>query len=828
MKAIRSNVLFCLFAPSSLAILIAGMGCQGMGNSTTPPSKTLTAVSVSPATASVSMGSTQQFTATAKYSDGSTANVSSTASWAVGSSAIATISSSGLVTGKASGSTSVTASLSGMTGTASLDVQTVTVTKTLKSIAVTPSTVSLAPGATQQFTATATYSDGSTANISTSATWISASPSIATINSSGLATGVAGGSTTVSASLSGISSNAATISVVALTSISVSPSSVSVSVGGVEQFTATANYSNGTQGNVTSSASWSVSQASVANITSSGVATGISVGTTGVSASLDGFSGSGTLDVTASTGTGANIPMFHVDQNRSGLNSNETILTPNNVTPANFGKLFSYLVDGYVYGQPLVISNLTIGGTTHNVLFAATENDTVYAFDADSNAGSNASPLWKTSLLQAGETPITNGTIQPVEGITSTPAIDTTTNTMYVVSAQSSASGGTFRLNALDITTGNQKPGSPITLQATVAGTNDTTLTTDCLQRAALLVLPGPPASVFIGFGSCHSGWLLAYTYDGSAFTQSGVFNMSPIMKGEGPYASAGGVWMGGGGPVSDGNYVYVTTGNGPWDPSQQAYGDSVLKFTQSLQLEDYFTPFVYAYMDCADADLAAGGLLLIPGTTELLAGGKTGKLYLVNSGNLGQEQNNDTGATQTPWFEDDLVAPYENTCTNTIGGSAEINSYEIFGTAAYFNGSVYLGITPTASNVTASVRQFPYSGTLSHGSYTQPNILENSYGTTPFISANKSSNGILWMIDHGQPLQSGSTQTNATLRAYNANNLGSPELYSSSTNSGDVPGYGIKFTAPIVANGKAYISTAHDLTTAPNPQGELDVYGLK
>ena len=435
MKAIRSNLFSYLFAPSSLVILIAGMGCQGMGNSTTPPSKTLTAVSVSPATASVSMGSTQQFTATAKYSDGSTANVSSTASWAVGSSAIAAISSSGLVTGKASGSTSVTASLSGMTGTASLEVQTVTVTKTLKSIAVTPSTVSLAPGATQQFTATATYSDGSTANISTSATWISASPSIATINSSGLATGVAGGSTTVSASLSGISSNAAAISVVALASISVTPTSESVPVGGQEQFTATASYSNGTQGNVTSSASWSVSNGSVANITSSGLATGISAGTSGVTASLDGFSGNGTLDVTASTNTGANIPMFHVDQNRSGLNSNETILTPNNVTPANFGKLFSYLVDGYVYGQPLVISNLTIGGTTHNVLFAATENDTVYAFDADSNAGSNASPLWKTPLLQAGETPITNGPIQPVEGITSTPAIDTTTNTMYVVSS---------------------------------------------------------------------------------------------------------------------------------------------------------------------------------------------------------------------------------------------------------------------------------------------------------------------------------------------------------------------------------------------------------
>jgi hypothetical protein len=139
------------------------------------------------------------------------------------------------------------------------------------------------------------------------------------------------------------------------------------------------------------------------------------------------------------------------------------------------------------------------------------------------------------------------------------------------------------------------------------------------------------------------------------------------------------------------------------------------------------------------------------------------------------------------------------------------------------------LGITPTSTSVTASVGQFIFSGTaFSYGGYTQPNILESSYGTTPFISANGASNGILWMIDHGQPLQSGTTQTNATLRAYTANNLSAAELYDSSANSGDAPGYGIKFSAPIAANGKVYISTGHDLVTAPNPQGELDVYGLK
>ncbi len=838
MQRTRLNLFVCLLAPVSLALVMASMGCAGVPSSTTtpPPTKTLTAVTVSPATASILMGATQQFTATAKYSDGSTANVSSTVTWSVGSSSIATIKASGLLTAVASGSTSVTASLSGMTGSASLDVETVTVTKTLQSISVTPATASVNIGASQQFTATGTYSDGSTGTVAV--TWSTSSASTATITASGLATGVIAGSVTVTATSGSVSGTAKlTVNAEVVTAIAVTPASVALTVGGAEQFTATATYQNGTSGNVTSSATWTSTNSSVVTV-NLGFAIAVGTGTAGVTASLGGFNSSATVTVSQSTSTAVNIPMYHVDQNRSGANLNETVLTPANVTPSSFGKLFSYLVDGYVYGQPLLVSNLTIGGTTHNVLFAATENDSVYAFDADSNTTNGGNPLWQVSLLQSGETPLTTAPIQPVTGVTSTPAIDTTTNTMYVVSTQTSAAaGGTFRLNALDITTGLQKPGSPITLQASVSGTNDTTLTTSCLQRAALLVLPGSPASVFIGFGSCHSGWLLAYTYDGTTFTQSGVFNSSPNLQGEGAYASAGGVWMGGGGPVSDGNYVYVTTGNGPWD-GETAFGDSVLKFTQTLQMEDYFTPFVYPYMDCADADLAAGGLLLIPGTTELVSGGKTGKIYVTNTGDLGQEQNNDTGATQTLWFESDLNPPYEsNYCTgsgpNPESGTAEINSYEIFGTAAYFNGSVYLGITPTASlTANGAVRQFPYSGTLSYGSYTQPNILEGSYGTTAFISASGTSNGVLWMIDHGDPLQNGAsgspTPTSAILRAYNANNLNAPELYDSSINSGDAPGYGIKFTAPIVANGKAYISTAHDLTSVTNPQGELDVYGLK
>jgi hypothetical protein len=308
-------------------------------------------------------------------------------------------------------------------------------------------------------------------------------------------------------------------------------------------------------------------------------------------------------------------------------------------------------------------------------------------------------------------------------------------------------------------------------------------------------------------------------------------------MNGEGTYASAGGIWMGGAGPVSDGaGNIYVTTGNGPWDSptstsppyGKTAWGDSVLKFNATLQIEDYFTPNDYQYMDCNDADLASGGLLMIPGTSELLAGGKTGKLYMVNSANLGQEQANDSGATQTLWFESTLSPPYPSTCTDETGANTtDINSFEIFGSAAYFNGSVYLGVTPTSTTAPAGIGQFAYSGSLTPVGYTTQSVQENTRGTTPFISANGATNGILWMIDTGQPIQSPLPSTSATLRAYDPTNL-SNELYNSSVNAGDIPGYGIKFSSPIVANGKVYISTGHDLPTVTNPQGEVDVYGLK
>lgn len=616
-----------------------------------------------------------------------------------------------------------------------------------------------------------------------------------------------------------------------IASIAVSPNPATATMGSTTQFKATATYSDSSTADITSTAKWTVANTAVANINSSGLALANAAGSTSVTATLNGISGNTPFTATIPAGSAVNIPTWHGDSSRSGLNAGEIALGSSNVSPATFGKLFSYLVDGYVYGEPLLMSNESIDGGTHNVLYVATEHDSVYAFDSD-NFGTGA-PLWQVSLLNPGDTPITSSVIRPSQGVTSTPVIDPATNTIYVVSAQTASNGSsTFRLNALDITTGAQKFGGPVTISASVPGTNAEavngviSLTTSCTQRAALLLANN---SVYIGFGNCHSGWLLAY--NARTLAQTGVFNASPNLNGEGRFGGAGGVWMGGGGPMADstGN-IYIVTGNGPWD-GQTSFSDSVLKFNATLKLEDYFTPADYQFMNCDDADLAAGGLMLIPGTTEAVAGGKTGELFVVNTNNLGKEQAGNAGALQSLWFEGDISAPYSASCTDSKGvHTANISSYEIFGTSAYFNGSVYLGIDPTGTGIPGGVRQFTLSGgTLAPGTITSPGIQENTPGITPFISANSTSEGVLWMIDPGQPLQGfgGNAPTSAVLRAYDATNLSS-ELYNSSVNSGDTPGYGIKFTSPVVGNGKVYLSTGHDLTTVANPQGEIDVYGLK
>ena len=519
------------------------------------------------------------------------------------------------------------------------------------------------------------------------------------------------------------------------------------------------------------------------------------------------------------------VPTWHGDNARSGLNANETILTPANVASGKFGRLFSYLVDGYIYAQPLYVSNLTINGASHNVVFVATEYDSVYAFDADD---SSVGQLWKTSLLQAGETPLAGGNPKPWIGITATPAIDLSSSTIYVVSAQKTASGNNFRLHALNILTGQEKSGSPVAVNASVPSTiapgGVMQLTTSCLSRASLLVTS---TSVVFGMGGCGPGWVLAYNK--TTLKQTGALNTSPNIAGYGTYPGAGGVWMGGAGPASDsaGN-IYVTTGDGPYDGSS-SWGVSALKLKDAdLSLLDSFTPADQPYLWCRDSDLAAGGVTVTPGGTQIMVGGKAGIVYLLNTNNLGKMQANDAGAAQ--WFfwgGGQYLGPQ---CTDGSGNlvpQGYIAPYQLFSTGAWYNGSVYIGADP------GPIRQFTYAGGKLTPATVSPQT-SNEYqsgimGTTPFISANGGTNGVVWTIDHGAPLQDSKnpTPSSAVLHAYDATDL-TKELYNSSTNGSDMAGYGIKFTSPIVANGKVFVGTGHDPITNTTPQGELDVYGLQ
>ena len=503
--------------------------------------------------------------------------------------------------------------------------------------------------------------------------------------------------------------------------------------------------------------------------------------------------------------TGVNVLTWHGDNARTGLNANETLLTPSNVHVSTFGKLFSYQVDGHVYAQPLYVSNVPVGGKLHNVLYVATENDSIYAFDAD-EPGTGA-PLWKTSLLKSGETPVTGGNPAPFIGITSTPVIDVQAKTMFTVGA---FSGGKLRLEALDIESGNVR--SAVDIQASVDSTlpeavnGRIELSTACLNRSALLLTQG---TVFVAFGGCPHGWLLSY--DEGSLQQTAVLNMSPNQDGYGKYPGGGGIWGSGAGAAADENgNVYVVTGDGPND-QKTAWGESVLKVNKTLQILDYFTPDEWAFLTCKDNDLGSAGAMLMPGLNQLVVGGKNSKMFVLNQGALGHQQANNAGAASSSWYNDSF---YPETCTDANGVvlNGESADYRIYGTAAWFNGSIFVGAAP------GPVKKFKVNnGTLSLASQAPTAFPITSLGTTPTISANASGDGIVWAVDHGSPLT-----TPAVLHAYDALDL-SHELYNSAQNAADTAGLGIKFTAPIVANGKVYVGTAKDAAGA----GEVDVYGL-
>ena len=517
---------------------------------------------------------------------------------------------------------------------------------------------------------------------------------------------------------------------------------------------------------------------------------------------------------------------YHNDNGRTGQNLNETALTPANVNTAGFGKLFSYPVDGYVYAQPLYMSNVSIGGVPHNVVFVATEHDSVFAFDADNpDPGSNGGLLWQASFINsaAGVTAVPqpdviSRDIVPEIGITGTPVIDKVTGTLYVVvKTKETGNGNTHyvqRLHALDVTSGAEKFGSPMVIADTIfdngiytyvsgpsvsgtgAGSVNGTIYFNALRqhnRAGLVLFGGVVYAAWASHsdqGPYH-GWVIAF--HASTLQQLAAFNTTPN-------GGLGGIWMGGGAlaAASDGS-IYFSTGNGPFDqllpPNGRgpAYGDSVLKLapTTGLTVADFFTPFNQADLERIDGDLGSGGVMLLPDQLGpdphlMVTAGKEGKIYLMDRVNMGGYQR--CGPTC-----DDVV---QSLPSGTVAGGS-------YGTPAYFNGQIYY---QGASDVMKAFRAT--NGLLSTDPVSRSNSVFGFTGSTPSISASGTSNAIVWALQ----VNAFGTGGPAILHAYDAMDL-AIELYASDqTGLRDQLDGAVKFTTPTVANGKVYVGTQKSL----------------
>ena len=496
------------------------------------------------------------------------------------------------------------------------------------------------------------------------------------------------------------------------------------------------------------------------------------------------------------------------DNARTGATLQEAALTPANVNVGQFGKLFSLRVDGDVYAQPLYVPHWEIPGKgIHNVLFVATEHNSVYAFDADHGP---LPPLWQVSFLntKAGVTTVSEREascpfITPEIGITPTPVLDEKTGTLYVLARTREAQGFfspnryVQRLHALAITTGAEKFGGPIEIKASVSSSHrhgaSRKIPFDPLRelpRAALLLASG---HVYLTWGSScdvgpYHGWVMAY--DAQTLAQTAVFNTSPDSQ-------ESGIWQSDMGPAADvGGDVYLATGNGLFDAARKGrnFGDSLLRLTRHehrLTVRDFFTPFNEEQLNAGDADLGSGGPLLLPDQPGphphlLLVGGKEGVLYVLDRDHLGAFQPDG----------DSILQAFR------LGGG-------LYAAPAYWNRPVYV----LASN--DSLRAF----TVGHGPLSeQPAALGKQRfgnpGATPALSAHGIRNGIVWIIETKS--WNGADRP-AVLHAYDAGN-GAREIYHSEQNSRrDRAGLTLRFTVPTIANGRVYVEA----------KGEVDVYGL-
>jgi hypothetical protein len=500
------------------------------------------------------------------------------------------------------------------------------------------------------------------------------------------------------------------------------------------------------------------------------------------------------------------IATAQYDNARTGANLLETVLTPQNVNVAQFGRIAFLPVDGDVYAQPLYIPQLDVPGKgVHNVVFIATERDSVYAFDADA---ASSQPLWQVSFTDAKKnvSPLSARDvqcpfIQPDIGVTSTPVIDLSSKTLYALARTREAKNGDWifrqKLHALDLGTGAEKKGSPVTIRATFQG--DKSLFSKGLsefdplrenQRAALLLANG---NIFITWASScdvgpYYGWVMSY--DARTLNQTGVLNVSPDAK-------ESGIWQADAGPAADaeGN-IYLITGNGRFTAASGGhdYGDSVLKIaltSSGLAVRDYFTPADQEHLNDTDGDFGSGSPVLLPDQLAphshlLLAAGKSSKLYELDRDNLGHfHQGDDSNAVQ--------VVP--------AGAQS-------FGAPAYWNGHVFYFL----------MNDYLRDYALQNGRLSAQPVAKSTTNIsdpgTPAISASGTKNGIVWILS--TKVWNGSDQP-AILFAYDAANV-THELYNSAQNPDrDRAGNALRFTIPTVANGRVYVPTKR----------RIDVYGL-
>ncbi len=753
------------------------------------------ALTVSPAAASVQAGHTQQFSAVIN------GQATTAVTWSVdgvsgGNSTVGSISSSGLYTAPAQvGTHTITATStanSSTTAKAAISIWT---------MSISPGSAVLTAGATQQFQATVSGLSG------TAVTWsvdgISGGNStVGIITSAGLYTapGLAGAHTVTATSTASAS---ATVSAgISVWTISISPGSAVLAPSTTQQFQDTITGLSNT------GAIWAVDgvtggNSSTGTITSSGLYTAPSTaGSHNVQVSSAAYPSvmvtsvvtvySGNLSQTA-------VLTYHNDDARDGAYTQEVTLTPSNVNSGTFGKVASYPVDGQIYPQPLYMPQVNINGTMHDVVFVATENNTVYAFDADASA-SNPTTFWQRHIT-GPKVVYDSGGPWPAVGIFSTPVIDATSNTMYFV-VERGDSNPLFQLYAIDITTGNDKI-SPVAVTGSYSGD---TLSPGCYQRMGLALSP-VTNQIYIAFGSCDHGWILAY--DKSTLAQTAVFDDTN-------QAAGGGFWAGGGAPAIDDNTgnVYLESGTDFGDDAwiqppptytQIGYNDSFLNLNGStLDVQSYFSPDNNYALAGSDADLGSGSPTLIPGNTqhplEVVGGGKDGNVYVLDPLNMG-------GFNST-----------NNVIESVHTGTTQYDN--IFSTPAYWNGNIYYHpsrdvVHAFSWNSGASDGQQMSSNPTSSG---QAVFSDAGHGATVSVSANGNYNGIVWDIDNSAYIGNNPSGSGpAVLHAYNATNV-SQELYNSTqAGSRDQAGQACKFSVPTIANGRVFVPTGT----------ELDIYGL-